>query len=322
MSFSAIFAQERAVRVIRGLLGSRRLPPALLFSGPPGVGKKMAALELAKALDCEAQGEEACDACPSCLQADKGIDPDIQLIDAEYQARLEIKDEDATEKELGDFIGKQKLIHIDTIRHAVGSLARSSLLGGWKTAVLENAHLLKTEAANAMLKSLEEPPPRTLWILVTHQDERLLPTIRSRCHRIRFGPLPPAAVRKILLSKSQEGPAASKAAEDSGGSMERALALLERRCPDPEEWLSDSLAPFRLADSLPRELHLARPLVEEHLVRMATHLRGRYASSAVRSALRELSGLRRALASNVDPRLTLEIAAFTLQAASGKPKES
>ena len=73
MSFSAIFAQERAVRVLRGLLGSRRLPPALLFSGPPGVGKKMAALELAKALDCEAQGEEACDDCPSCLQADKGI---------------------------------------------------------------------------------------------------------------------------------------------------------------------------------------------------------------------------------------------------------
>jgi len=313
MSFSSILGQERALRMIRVLLRSRRLPPALLFCGPEGTGKKMAALELAKALGCEAQGSDACDACTSCAQAQKGIAPDIQLIDAEYQARLELKDEDATEKEVDDLIGKQRLIHIDTIRHAVGTLARSSLLGGWKTAILENAHLLKTEAANAMLKSLEEPPPRTLWILVTHQDERLLSTIRSRCHRVRFGPLAPAVVLEVLASKGHDGPDAAKAAKDSGGSLSRALSLLENRCPEPPAWLADPLAPFALADSLPRELHLARPLVEEHLVRMACHLRGRYACAAARGALRELSGLRRALASNVDPRLALEAAALILQ---------
>jgi len=322
MSLSSILGQERAARLIRGLLSSRRLPPALLFSGPPGVGKKMAALELAKALDCEAQGESACNACPSCLQADKGIDPDIQLIDAEYQAMLKLTDEEEEEKQgLETLIAKQKLIHIKTIRHAIGILARSSLAGGWKTAIVEDAHQLVPAAANAMLKSLEEPPPRTLWILVTHQDERLLQTIRSRCHRIRFGPLPPAVVRELLLSKGHEGPAAAKAAEDSGGSMERALALLENRCLDPRDWLLDPMAPFTLADKLPRELHLARPLVSEHLVRMASHLRGRYSSPPVRAALRDLSGLRRALASNADPRLTLEIAAFTLQSIPPQPKD-
>jgi DNA polymerase-3 subunit delta' len=321
MSFSSILGQERALRQVRRLLSKRELPPALLFTGTEGVGKKLAALELAKALDCEAQGDDACGLCPPCVQAEKRIAMDIQLIDAEYQARLKLKEkkdgageeEALSESELETLIAKQKLIGIETIRHAMKSLSMSTFSGGWKTAVVENAHSLTSEAANAMLKSLEEPPPKTLWILVTHQDERLLSTIRSRCHRIRFGPLTQEIVRDVLASKGPGGPAAARAAEECGGSLSRALALLEGAVPAPEEWLQDPLAPFALADKLPRELHLSRRVVSEHLIRMAHRLRGGYASARVRSALREFAFLRRALDANASPQFALTLAALTLQ---------
>lgn len=322
MAFSDILGQERALGHLRKMLAKRELPPALLFAGPQGVGKKRAALELAKALNCEAQGEDACGLCPACVQAEKGLSMDVQLVDAEYQARVippkkkaenESPDEEIGEKAMQDWIAKQKEIRIETIRHALGVLAKSSFLGGWKAAVLENAHLLNKPAANAMLKSLEEPPPKTLWILVTHQDERLLPTIRSRCRRIRFGPLPQPVVRRVLAEQGRQGPEADDAARLCGGSVSRALALLEGGCPEPDSWLDDPLAPFALADKLPRELHLSRRQVEEHLVRMAGRLRGGYASPRVRAALRELSSLRRALESNASPQLVLTLAALTLQ---------
>ncbi|MBI5245492.1 MAG: hypothetical protein HY922_17660 [Elusimicrobia bacterium] len=336
MSFSEILGQPRALGRIRSLLRSRRLPPALLFMGPEGTGKKKAALELAKALNCggsgaavlegagssplagegESQGDDSCGLCPSCIQANKGVSPDIQLIDAQYQAMLKFTDEEDGEEKKQDLptlIAKHKLIHIKTIRYAMASLTQSSFSGGWKTAIVEDAHDLVPAAANAMLKALEEPPPRTLWILVTRQDERLPATIRSRCHKVRFGLLPQAAVMEVLGSMGREGPPAQRAAELCNGSLSRALTLLEGRCPDPDEWLGDPLGPFRIADALPRELHLSRPLVEEHFIRMSDRLRGAYASARARSALREFAALRRALASNIDPRLALTAAALTLQ---------
>lgn len=335
MPFSDILGQPRALGRIRSLLRSRRLPPALLFIGPEGVGKKKAALELAAALNCggsgaavlagagssplagegESQGEGSCGLCPACLQAGKGVSPDIQLIDAQYQAMLKFTDTENKEKkqDMETLIAKHEHLRIDTIRHAIGGLSRSSLSGGWKTAIVEDAHELVPAAANAMLKALEEPPPRTLWILVTHQDERLLATIRSRCHKVRFGPLPLAALKRALGTLGREGPEAERAADLCDGSLSRALFLLEGRCPDPDEWLKDPLGPFRIVDALPRELHLCRPMVQEHLIRMSERLRGRYASARVRAALREFAALRRALASNIDPRLALTAAALTLQ---------
>ncbi|HAH06291.1 MAG TPA: DNA polymerase III subunit delta' [Elusimicrobia bacterium] len=321
MAFADILGQERALSPLRRMLARRELPPALIFAGPQGVGKTKAALELAKALNCEAQSDDACGLCPSCVQADKGLSMDTQLIDAEYQARLKLKekkgegepDEALGEKDLETLVAKQTDIKIDTIRHVLGTLAKSSFLGSWKIAALENAHLLNKPAANAMLKSLEEPPPRTLWILITHQDERLLPTIRSRCRRVRFGPLSEALVRRVLAEQGRQGPEADDAARLSGGSVSRALALLEGGCPEPEEWLNDPLAPFALADKLPRELHLSRPAVKEHLLRMAGRLRGGYASARVRAALREFAVLRRALDANASPQLVLTLAALTLQ---------
>ncbi|MFA6030315.1 MAG: hypothetical protein WC969_10710 [Elusimicrobiota bacterium] len=307
MSLASIVGHERPLAALRRLLSTRRLPPALLFAGPRGVGKKKAALALGRALNClaPAMDGDSCGECDACVQAAKGLDADVRLIDADYQAAL--LEEDAA---------KQRTLHVDTVRAAIADVEMRSLLGRRKTAILDDAHLLVPAAANAMLKALEEPPPGTLWILVTHQSERLLPTIRSRCHLLRFGPLAPADVLRVLRAEGRDDPGAERASEDCEGSVARALSLLDAAAPDPSEWLADPLAPFRLAEGLPRELHLQRALVEEHLARMSRHLLRGPRSAAARSALRELARLRAALASNVDPRLTLELAALRLQALS------
>ena len=214
--FDDLLGQAPVITTLRHAIEQSRIGQAYLFAGPRGTGKTSTARLFAKALNCEAQSDDACGLCPSCVQADKGLSMDTQLIDAEYQARLKLKekkgegepDEALGEKDLETLVAKQTDIKIDTIRHVLGTLAKSSFLGSWKIAALENAHLLNKPAANAMLKSLEEPPPRTLWILITHQDERLLPTIRSRCRRVRFGPLSEALVRRVLAEQGRQGPEA------------------------------------------------------------------------------------------------------------------
>jgi len=319
VSLSSILGQERALQRLRSILTTRAVPPALLFHGPQGVGKATAALEFAKALNCEKRQDDSCPRegpCPSCAGADKGIDPDIRKVDAAYQASL-LEQEEA----------KQRSIKIDTVRHLIRDLEMRSMLGRWKTAVLEDAHTLVPAAANAMLKTLEEPPSRTVWILVTHRPGELLATIRSRCHPVPFAPLAADVIMQGLLERGIARPEAEAAAPLAEGSLGRALQTLERAQPDPEEWLAAPLAPFELADALPTGLHLARPLVEDQLHRMEWHVRRSlgprtYASAEARAVLRELSDLRRALRSNASPRLVLELAALRLQEfqTAGSPK--
>ena len=303
-----LLGQDRALGRLRGMLQSGRIPEALLFCGPMGVGKSLCAREFAKALNCGGQGAALsgpCGACPSCLQAEKGLDLDIQVVNAAYQASITQEDP-----------AKQRGIKIDTLRHVIKDFELRSMLGRWKTAIVEDAHLLSTEAANAMLKSLEEPPTRSLWILITHRSEGLLSTIRSRCQRVPFSPLPEEMLARFLEDRGCPPEEAASLARRSGGSPGRALALRESPLPDPADWVGDPLAPFRLAETLPRELHLSRPVVEAQLGRMAWHLRERedgLSSFRSRAALRELMSLRKALASNADPRLVLELAALKLQ---------
>lgn len=288
-----LLGQARALGRLQGMLRSGRIPEALLFTGPMGVGKALCAREFAKALNCTGNGTGG-----------EGLDVDIQVVNAAYQASITQEDP-----------AKQRGIKIDTLRHVIKDLELRSMLGRWKTAIVEDAHLLSTEAANAMLKSLEEPPARSLWILVTHQSERLLSTIRSRCQRVPFSPLPEETLARFLEDRGCTPEEAASLARRGGGSPGRALALRESPLPDPADWAGDPLAPFRLAETLPRELHLSRPLVEAQLARMAWHLRGREDGLSFRSraALRELGSLRKALASNADPRLVLELAALKLQ---------
>lgn len=303
MSFSKVLGQPRAASILSGFLATGRLPQTLLFAGPEGTGKALMAREFGKTLLCRGGKAGSCEDCLECRAADKRIHPDLKNVDALYQAGLEEEDP-----------AKQKSLKVDTIRHLRRDMAMPSMLGGWKLAVVEEAHTLEIAAANALLKILEEPPPRTLWILVTPQPERLPRTVVSRCFRVAFSPLPRDLVEKLLIKNNVERGKALRLAALGEGSVSRALALSQS--PGyPESLLAGELAPFAAAEALARELPLARTQVELALFSLSQvlrlrHLEGRVPFSRVEGPLRSIWELRRQLRANADPRHLLALAAI------------
>lgn len=153
-----------------------RLPHALLLKGPAGVGKRDLALALAQWLLCEEPGEAgACGRCDACNWFSQGNHPDFRLV--------EPIDPDAEESDKPAKKGGRQ-INVESIRAMTEFLTLSAHRGGWRTAVIHPAEHMNVAAANALLKTLEEPPPRVLLLLVTHQPGRLLPTVLSRCRQV------------------------------------------------------------------------------------------------------------------------------------------
>jgi DNA polymerase-3 subunit delta' len=200
-----------------------RIAGAYLFIGPPGIGKGAFARALAKALVCLDPRPRltACGACASCVQADAGSHPDIDIV---------AKPEDRATIPLETFVGDA------AHRMREGLCWRILLrpaLGGRKVAIVLDADLMAEEAANCLLKTLEEPPAGAVIILVGTGLERQLPTIRSRCQTVRFKPLEVETVGRlvsdVLARRGEEvDPAAiTAAAAAAGGSIDRALLLLD-----------------------------------------------------------------------------------------------
>ena len=212
--FREILGQDWVVSHLKTAWLSGRRSHAYLFLGPGGVGKTATARALASALNCaqpEADGD-ACGICPSCRRMAAGTHPDFLLITPE-EGKTQIK--------------------IEVIRELRRLTAYPPLGGGWRVVVIKPAEALSAQndaAANALLKTLEEPPDRHLLVLSARGEADLLPTIVSRCHKLAFAPLPSALIIRELekrrpLPRSQ----AALVAALSGGSLGRALAL------DPEE---------------------------------------------------------------------------------------
>jgi DNA polymerase III subunit delta' len=163
-------------------------PHALLMVGPRGVGKRTLALNFAKALLCEAPREDglACDACPSCGYVNAGQHPDLRLMEPfEFEDDGEVKALDA--------------IPVGHVRALTAWTQVTSHRGRAKVAVIVPAEAMNVAAANALLKTLEEPPPDTYLILVAHQPGRVQATLRSRCRRF-VAPLPDAAAARAWLA--------------------------------------------------------------------------------------------------------------------------
>ncbi len=184
-----IRGQERAVAALRRALASDRVPHAYLFAGPAHSGKYTTALALASAMNCLQSPGEGCDACVPCHKIDTGIHPDV--------VTLQPEGEGATQK-----------VKIGTIRDQV--VARVGLPpheGRARIYLIEEAGAMQVAAANALLKTLEEPPARTHFFLMTTAPDQLLPTIRSRCQRVTFAALPPdlrADLARARLSNAQD----------------------------------------------------------------------------------------------------------------------
>jgi DNA polymerase III delta prime subunit len=233
-------AQTRAGPLLEGLAASGKLPPALVFAGPEGAGKELMAVKLAAALNCEGRGPgAACGAgarCGACSKIRTLEHPDFHLIypvphgeiDAGLPLVLESRREDFFAR--GEFANRARSVGIDLVRLVIEALSKHPYEGRRSVVAIFEAHLATVEAQNALLKLLEEPPASAAIVLVTEYPDRLLPTIRSRCHEVRFDPLPAGAIAGFLEEfYSVEKEEAKRLAALAQGNLRRGISLLDER---------------------------------------------------------------------------------------------
>lgn len=204
------------------MLEAGRVPGTLLFSGEEGVGKKLFALELAKALNCQTPGEtrESCDHCSSCLRISQSRFPDYSD-DKDNKERLVWSDH----PDVALARPYHRLLRIGPMREIEQEANFRPYEGRARIFIIEEADRLNPQSSNALLKTLEEPAPTSYLILITSRPASLLPTIRSRCQMIRFAPLSHDEIEACLLGGKQVSPAdAHLLARIARGSIGRALA--------------------------------------------------------------------------------------------------
>lgn len=174
--WDAIRGQDAAVTFLRGSLERKRWHHAYLFTGPLGVGKTRAALVFAQALLChQPERGQACGTCPSCRRFEQGTHPDVIRVQPEG-----------------------KSIGIDAVRALQRHAGMRPVLGRRRVALLEPAEAMGDVAQNALLKTLEEPPGAMVLILISHVGEGVLPTIVSRCLKVRFGLVPHPVIESLI----------------------------------------------------------------------------------------------------------------------------
>jgi DNA polymerase-3 subunit delta' len=217
LSWKHILGHDRVRTALERVWRRGRLAHAYLFAGSPGIGKRLFAMELAKALLCEraSPGEKAtlaaCDECPDCKQIAAGAHPDLHVAG---------RPEESNE------------LPIEVMQEFCQNFRLKSARGRGKIAILDDADDLNEESANCFLKTLEEPPPRSMLILIGTAPERQLATITSRSQIVRFAPLPEEQVVAILRQhEMQDARHAHRLARLSGGSPGVALAHA-----DPALW--------------------------------------------------------------------------------------
>ncbi|MEO8498753.1 MAG: DNA polymerase III subunit, partial [Planctomycetota bacterium] len=225
MSWQGIEGHDENVERFRRILASGRLASTFLFVGPPGIGKRTFALKLAQALLCEVASDaelNPCGKCPSCQQVAAGSHPDLDLV---------AKPADKSFIPVETFIGDRDHRMRDGLCH---NIALKPYCGGRKIAIIDDADYLNQEGANCLLKTLEEPPPKSVIMLIASSEQTQLPTIRSRCQIVRFRPLQPCDVASLLrsLGTVESDSQAERLAALSHGSLQRAQQFLDSELGD------------------------------------------------------------------------------------------
>ncbi|MBI5485183.1 MAG: DNA polymerase III subunit delta' [Deltaproteobacteria bacterium] len=204
MAFADILGHERIVEVLRRSLRTGKIAHAYLYEGNSGCGRKKTALALIQALFCRALPDDACGVCPSCRKITAGNHGDIHIIEP---------------------LQDKRDISIEQLRAMQRELSLRPYEAPRKVCMIEPAERMSVNAANSLLKTLEEPPGNALIILLTENAGMLLPTIRSRCQLMRFSHLSPEHVRTLLEKTGIDPGTASLLAPMSGGSVQQALGL-------------------------------------------------------------------------------------------------
>ena len=218
--FDELTGNSRVKVVLKRMLISDRLPGAMLFTGEEGIGKKLFALEIARALNCRTpKDHEACGVCPSCVRIMKLNYP--QRDDAEEWTQIIWTDH----ADVGLVIAPRRVLRVDQMRQIEKEANFRPFEGKARVFLIDEADKLNDASANALLKVLEEPPRTSYLILITARPAMLLPTILSRCQMIRFSPLSPDEIEKHLTkNKLVDAKTARLRARAAGGSMGRALS--------------------------------------------------------------------------------------------------
>ena len=297
MPLRSIAGHGHLLSLLSRAVARQTLPPALLLAGPGGVGKRTIALALAETLNClqpRSSGDrleiDACGgACASCRRIARGVHPDVIVLEP----------------------GETGTIKIDEVRDVIDRANYRPFEGRRRVVIVDEADTMMPAAQNALLKTLEEPRPASVFILVSSMPDALLPTVRSRCPRLRFGVLSAADVEGVLMRDHGHSDAEARAAAaGADGSIGRALEtrdvdLVGAR--DAAQRLLEDAA--RVSDPV-RRLELARNLTGKKSTAAAERNQLAVCLRALASQLRDLS----ALAVRAD---TSSLANADLQAALG-----
>jgi DNA polymerase III subunit delta' len=312
MPFSSIIGHNRIVSLIRRSLETGKLSHAYLFDGIDGTGMKDTALALVEAVFCN--GTDGCGECPSCRKIAGGRHPDLHLVQPDGAS-----------------------IKIDQIRDLQRELSFRPYEARKKACIIGDAERMNPSAANAFLKTLEEPPGEALLILLTSNAETILPTIRSRCQHLRFTALPTETIEAHLLAIGSEREPSRVAAAMAGGDLARAKELLsgdrlqarklflERTAnlshaeivplfAAAEEYAADKQHALDLIDILRtfwRDILLVRTgcsvITNSDLLPLVREMADRHSLEEIIEKLEGISRLRQGLTRNANPRLSLEV---------------
>lgn len=240
MSFKDILGHDKELSVLKNAILSSRVAHALVFSGPDGIGKRRVALEFARALNCGGFKGDSCGVCASCRMMDAGTHPNI------LQVWPTVKESDDRLENAYDGAG---LIRINQIRD-IQEFLRYRIEGGKKAVVVDYAERLMPQAANAFLKTLEEPPAGSVIMLITSRPSDLLPTVLSRCQRMNFRPLPDEAVSAVLAGeRGVDKGSADAVARLSCGSISKALRYVDEGVHESRREILRRLAALGSADT-------------------------------------------------------------------------
>lgn len=219
--FDSLIGNYHIKDILKRLIKEKRVPNSLLFTGEEGIGKRRFALELAKSFVCQNPSDgDACDRCPVCRRADRFTFPKSDDRDAHKKVIF------SEHPDIGTVIPYNRNILVDAIRDLEREANFRPFEAGARFFLIDRADKMNPEAANALLKTLEEPPNSSHIFLITSRPMALLPTIRSRCQTLRFAPIEPKEIKDYLLSTKEFAPEdAALLARISRGKLGYALDL-------------------------------------------------------------------------------------------------
>jgi DNA polymerase-3 subunit delta' len=262
--FRTIAGHSRLLSLLARVIACDSMPPAVLMAGPAGVGKRLTAIAIAQAVNClqpRSSSEferDACGECASCRRIARGVHPDVIVVEP----------------------GETGAIKIEQLRDVIDRAQYRPFEGRRRVVIINEADAAGADAQSALLKTLEEPPSASLFILISSIPDALLPTVLSRCPRLRFGPLTAAEVARVL--KQDHGYSESDAraaAADADGSIGRALESQSEDLTEARDAAQRLLQETARTNDPARRINLARDLTEgkgtpaEERNRLAVRLR-------------------------------------------------